>query len=225
MRTNLFRLFFFGFFLASTAGFCAEQPSSLVENHLREQTRGLPGKASFSVHMPDLSNLPACSSYQAFTPGGARMAGKSTVGLRCLAPSPWSVLVPVNIAVTASYLVSARPLLAGQTITADDLATMSGDISNLPASIVTQPEAALGKTVRNSLAAGLPLRSEQLQAPVVIRQGQTVRVVSRGDGFSVTSDGKAITNASAGQVVQVRMSSGQTINGIAQNDGSVEISF
>lgn len=225
MRIHLPRLVFFCFFLASTAGFCADSPGGLLEEYLREQTRTLPGKTSFSIHLPDLSRQPACSSYQAYTPAGARMTGKTSIGLRCLAPNAWSVLVPVHISVVSSYLVTARPLLAGQPITAEDLATMSGDISNLPASILTQPEAAVGKILRNSIAAGLPLRSEQLQAPLVVRQGQNVRVVSRGDGFSVASEGRAVTNASAGQVVQIRMNSGQTVSGVAQNDGSVEIAF
>ena len=62
-------------------------------------------------------------------------------------------------------------------------------------------------------------------APLVIRQGQSVRVVSRGSSFAVTAEGRALNNAAEGQLAQVRMASGQTVSGIARADGSVEISF
>ena len=108
---------------------------------------------------------------------------------------------------------------------ATDLTTLSGDMSSLPTGIVTDPANAIGKTLRNSLGAGQPLRSDQLLAPLVIRQGQTVRVISKGPGFAVSGEGKALNNAAVGQIAQIRMSSGQTVSGAAQADGSVEISF
>ena len=62
-------------------------------------------------------------------------------------------------------------------------------------------------------------------ASLLVRQGQTVRVISRGDGFSIQSEGRALNNASDGQVVQVRMPSGQTISGVVHSDGNVEVNF
>ncbi|MCC6828765.1 MAG: flagella basal body P-ring formation protein FlgA, partial [Novosphingobium sp.] len=41
--------------------------------------------------------------------------------------------------------------------------------------------------------------------------------------FQVASEGKALGNAIAGQVVQVRMNSGQTVRGLAQADGTVRV--
>jgi flagella basal body P-ring formation protein FlgA len=50
-----------------------------------------------------------------------------------------------------------------------------------------------------------------------------VRITAKGPGFSVSSEGKALNNATEGQVVQVRTSSGQTVSGIARPSGIVEI--
>jgi flagella basal body P-ring formation protein FlgA len=58
----------------------------------------------------------------------------------------------------------------------------------------------------------------------VVRQGQTVKTVSRGAGFSVSSEGRALHNAQEGQIVQVRTPSGQTVSGIARSGGIVEMS-
>ena len=101
----------------------------------------------------------------------------------------------------------------------------SGDIGNLPSGFVQDAAAVVGKTLRNSIGPGQVLRSDQIMAALVIRQGQNVKVISTGSGFSVTAEGKAVANATIGQLVQVKMPSGQTITGTARADGSVEISF
>lgn len=197
-----------------------------AERHARLQTQGLPGKVTISVGKLDArTQLPPCTAHEAYTPPGARLWGKTNVGVRCLGPNVWSVLVPVQITVTSQYVTTARPLIAGQLIQPGDLATLSGDLAMQPAGVVTDPAVAVGKTLKNSLAAGQPLRADQLLAPLVIRQGQMVRLVSKGPGFSVSGEGKAINNAAEGQVAQIRMPSGQVVSGVAKADGSAEITY
>jgi flagella basal body P-ring formation protein FlgA len=223
-----FRLFFLlTVTLLASPVFAADSAIILdtAQQHLRLQTKGLPGNVTVTMGQFDGSRLPPCTAHEAFTPQGSRAIGKTNVGVRCLAPNAWTVLVPAQIAVSGNYVTTSRALIAGQTIQAGDLATLSGDVSNLPSGIVNDPASAIGKTLRNSLGAGQPLRSDQLLSPLVIRQGQTVRVISSGSGFSVSAEGKAINNATIGQLVQIRMESGQTVSGTARADGSVEISF
>lgn len=196
-----------------------------AERYVRQQTQGLPGKIQIKMGSLDVSRLPPCTAHEAFSPSGTRLSGKTHVGVRCLGPAIWSVLVPVHIAITGSYVTTSRPLVAGQTISAGDLIVSTGDLSAMPTGILGDPQFAIGKTLRNSLGAGQPLRSDQLVAPLVIRQGQTVRVISAGPGFAVSSEGKAMNNAAEGQIAQIRMGSGQTVSGPAKADGSVEISF
>ncbi len=205
----------------------AESDSVLdtAERFIRLQTQGMPGQVKLTMGKLDVSRLPPCSALEAFSPPGARMRGRSHVGVRCLGPNIWSVYVPVNISVIGNYVTTSRPLGAGQTLSAADLTTLSGDLTSQPTGVVVDPQAAIGKTLRNSLGAGQPLRADQLLAPLVIRQGQTVNVVSKGTGFTVSAEGKALNNAAEGQLAQIRMSSGQTLTGVAQADGSVEISF
>ncbi|HXE37056.1 MAG TPA: flagellar basal body P-ring formation chaperone FlgA [Azonexus sp.] len=196
-----------------------------AERFVRLQTQGLPGEVKITMGTLNLSRLPACSAHEAYLPPGARLSGKTHVGVRCLGPNVWNVLVPVQIAVTGNYVTTARALSAGQSVQAADLVTLSGDMSGLPSGVVTDPQNAIGKVLRNSLGAGQPLRSDQLLATLVVRQGQSVRVISKGPGFSVSGEGKAMNNAAEGQVAQIRLNSGQTVSGVARADGSVEISY
>ena len=116
-------------------------------------------------------------------------------------------------------------LAAGQIIGESDFVARNGDLGTLPATILMDAEQAIGRTVRIGVAPGQPLRSDQLTTPWAVQQGQTVKTVSRGTGFSVNSEGKALNNAQEGQVVQVRTPSGQTVSGIARPGGVVEITY
>lgn len=192
--------------------------------HAQTQSQGLPGEVSIAVgNLDPQTQLPACTSLEAFTLPGARPWGHTHVGVRCLAPKLWNILVPVQITVTGNYVVTARALGAGQTIAPTDLAVLRGDLAGLPAGVITEISKASGKTLKNSLAANQPLRADLLLAPILIRQGQMVKLRARGSNFTVSSEGKALNNASEGQVAQIKVSSGQTVSGIVQADGSVEI--
>lgn len=190
--------------------------------HLRLALAAQP-ESSFSLGRLDASRLPDCRQYEAFLPPGTRLLGRTTVGVRCLAPARWSVLVPAQIAVTGNYVTTGRAIAAGQTIGAGDLLSVSGDIAQLPTGTLRDPAQAVGKTLRQSLAAGQPLRAEQLQAPLTVRQGENVRVISRGEGFAASAEGQALNNAAAGQPARVRLGGGQIVGGTAQEDGSVVV--
>ncbi|MEF8712555.1 MAG: flagellar basal body P-ring formation chaperone FlgA [Accumulibacter sp.] len=200
--------------------------SAALDEFLRIQTQGLPGKVSYGVGQLDqhAQNTP-CSAFEPFLPPGGRLWGRAMVGVRCLAPKVWTVYVPVQVRITGNYLVTARQLTPGQVVTNTDLRTQSGDLGVLPANVVTDPAQAIGKTVRNGLAVGQPLRSDLLTAPWLVQQGQSVKLLSTGAGFTVSNEGKALNNATEGQIAQVRTASGQVVSGVARSPGVVEVSY
>lgn len=218
-----FRLLLGLFVLAGPAS-ANELVTATVERYLSAQTQGLPGNVSTSVGQLDpRTQLAPCSALEPFTLPGGRLWGKTTVGVRCLGPANWTIYVPVQVKVTGSYVVTVRPIAAGQPLTRDDLSVRQGDLTNLPPSILTDPLQGLGKTLKNGLGSGQPVRGDLLIAPPVIQQGQDVRLVSKGPGFSVSNEGKALNNAAEGQIARARTASGQTVSGIARSGGIIEI--
>jgi len=217
----------FAFFITSAlaappAG--SDPVTGTIERFLREQTRGLPGTVETAIGQLDpRMQTSACAAPQVFLPPGNRLWGKTMVGVRCPAPNSWTIYVPVQVSVRGDYLVTARTLAAGQAIADTDLATRQGDLTTLPAGFLTSPAQAVGKTMKNGLAAGLPLRTDQLLAPPVILQGQDVRLIYRGNGFSASNEGKALNSAAEGQLVRARTASGQTVSGTARSGGTVEV--
>ena len=194
-----------------------------VDDFLVRQIKGLPGKASYTIGPVDAGHLADnCNGYDVSMAPGARPWGNTYLTVSC-GGGNWSLRVPVKIQVTADYLVSARPLMAGKPLTEDDLGRQSGDLSVLPTGILTDKELAIGRVLVASLPAGRPLRGDMLRQQVVVQQGQNVRIVTVGNGFQVSSEGRALSNAAIGQVTQVRLNSGQVLSGTVRADGSIEI--
>ncbi|TCV90734.1 flagellar basal body P-ring formation chaperone FlgA [Sulfurirhabdus autotrophica] len=197
-----------------------------IDQYIKSQTTELPGKVETSIGTIDPRlQLPQCLKLEAFNISGGRLWGNSTVGIRCEQPSSWSIYVPVNVKVTGEVVVSARPLSRGATIGPDDLTRQNADLTQLPSSVITQPEQAIGKTVTSSVPAGNILRIEMLRAPIAVKQGQIVKIITKGSGFTVSSEGKALSSASADQIISVRTSSGQIISGTVTPEGTVEVQF
>lgn len=197
----------------------------VAEHYLQTQSAGLPGKVTVKIGSVDPRlSLPACPAPEAFQQPGARPWGKTTVGVRCTAPS-WSLFLQAQVSVIADYVTAAVPLAQGQAIEAGQLATMQGDIAAMPNGIVTDMAQAIGRTPIVSLPAGAPLRLDSLKSKPVVQQNQVVRIVSRGENFSVSGEGKAIGNAGEGQVVQVRTPRGAIISGTARMGGIVEVAL
>lgn len=197
-----------------------------AEQFLRAQTNNLPGQVTVAVGNVDQRlNLAACPAPQAFLPTGSRAWGKTTIGVRCVGTPNWTMFIQASVKVQGDYVAAAVPLLAGQTIQAGQLLMLQGDLTTLPAGIVTDIQTVVGRSSAQAVAAGSPLRQEALRNAQVIQQGQLVKVIATGQGFRVASEARAINNANDGQLVQVKTSTGQQISGIAQVGGIVQVSY
>jgi flagella basal body P-ring formation protein FlgA len=199
---------------------------SVAEQFLLTQTAGLPGEVAVKVGAVDpRTALAACPAPEAFLQPGARAWGKTTVGVRCTAPSSWTIYIQAQVNVKAEYVAAAVPLAQGQAVEQGQLMLVKGDLASMPNGILTDMAQAIGRTPTVSLAAGMPLRLDLLRSKPVVQQGQAVRLTSAGNGFSVSGEGRAIGTAGEGQVVQVRTPSGTVVSGTAKAGGMVEVAF
>lgn len=193
-----------------------------IERFLEQQTAGLPGRVEITLAAAATHAWPACADPQPFLPAGVRAWGRVALGVRCAGDAPWTRYASAYVAVIAPYQVAARAIGSGETLGEADAEGREGDLAALPAGIVTDASELAGKVARHRIVQGAPLRRELLRGALVIRQGQLVRVVVRGPGFLAGTEGKALTDATAGAALQVRMRDGSQLSGVAREDGSVE---
>ena len=191
-----------------------------VDEFLRNQINSLPGKATLVVGAIDADRLAGvCERFDVSMENGAPRWGKTRVIVSCRGGT-WMLRVQVQIRLEAEYLVTTRPISAGQKLTDTDV---RGQLGELPNEVLTDKEQAIGRVAKVSLAAGRPLRADMFRQPWIVQQNQTVKIVITGPGFQVTKDGRARTNAAVGQVTQVQLNSGEILSGEVRSDGTVEI--
>ncbi len=211
--------------LHSAAALSAQDHASLraaVSAFVGQQTTTLPGRVSFNVDEIDQRiNLKSCNKFEAYLPPGSQLMGRVSVGVRCLDTNGWSIYIPVQIKISRDLIISARTLSMGQIIHEEDIARLTSEVNQ--SGVITDARLVIGKVLRYSVAAGYVLREDMLRAPYSVKQGQSVQLTVQGNGFKLSSSGVALNNASEGETVQIRTSTGRTVSGIAVNEGVVKI--
>jgi flagella basal body P-ring formation protein FlgA len=191
--------------------------------YLQQQSAGLPGKVDISVATVFPRGLAACTTLEPFLPTGARVWGRTTVGVRCSGERPWTLYLQAKVSIHATYFLASRSIAPGELLSAADLIARDGDLTLLPQAVITDPAQAVGSVSLMRVSAGLPLRRDMLKSADSVTIGQSVKVVAQGANFAISAEGSAMNNASPGQPVRVKTANGQIIQGIVKDGGTVVI--
>jgi flagella basal body P-ring formation protein FlgA len=197
--------------------------AEVVAEFIQTQAEIYPGSAQVSVETPRITNQPECHDLQPFLSSGQRLRPRQTVGVRCLAPQPWTSYVQVNLSIQGFYYVANRTLNPGDVLSLDDMIAREGDILRLTSGVIFDPSQAIGYVVSQRIPTGSPIKATSLRDAQSVQRGQRVRTIAQGVGFSVTGEGQALENGNPGALIQVRTSSGQVISGIVVDATTVQI--
>jgi flagellar basal body P-ring formation protein FlgA len=170
--------------------------------------------------------LAPCARVEPYLPAGARLWGRTRLGLRCVeGASAWNVFLPVTIKAWGPAWVLTGNIAPGAVLSANDATQTEVDWAADTAPIIANPDAWLGQTAARQLMAGQALRQSMVKAPSIFRAGAQVRVTAQGQGYAVTSAGQALSAGSVGQTVRVKMDNGRVVSGIVAEDGTVTINL
>lgn len=205
-----------------------ESAQQFVQREASVAAASLGGDVRLEVTVGTLASglqLAPCARIEPFLPSGVRLWGRTHVGVRCMEGATWQVLLPVTVRVFGPALVAARPLPALQPVSADDLVSAEVEWTREPQGVATDPGQVAGRILTRPVGVGQPLPLAALRAPQVIGQGDPVRVLGQGRGFSVQTEAVALAAAQDGQLVRVRTSSGRILSGVARQGRTVEVQF
>ena len=111
--------------------------------------------------------------------------------------------VPAYIEVWQDVVLAAKPLGRNQPITSTDIRIQKMNLARLPAKAVVRPDQVLGKRARRSIAVNSVLRTDQVEAPVMIRKGDIVQVLAESKVLRVTTQAQAKQNGGIGDHIEV----------------------
>ena len=166
--------------------------------------------------------LPACEQPALSVPGSARLWGNLSVQAQCGTERRY---LQVNVAVTGSYVVAARPIARGSALTADSVVLRRGRLDQLPPRALLNVNQARDAVSLRDVAPGQPIQLSMLRQSWRVKAGQRVQVIASGDGFSASGEGQALNNAAVAQNARVRMGSGQVVSGTVSEDGNILINL
>lgn len=166
--------------------------------------------------------LAPCARIEPYLPAGAKLWGRTRLGLRCLeGPTRWNVFLPLTVKAFGPAWVLAGNVASGAVLTEADALRSEVDWAAEPAAVVADPALWVGQVAARNLAAGQTLRQSMVRAPHLFKSGAQVRVLAEGPGYAVTASGQAMGAGAVGQSVRVRMANGKIVSGLVNEDGSV----
>ncbi len=168
--------------------------------------------------------LAPCEKVRAYVPTGAPLWGRSRVGLRCeQGATRWNVFWPVTVKVYGQALVAVVPLRPGALVNAADLRVAEVDLAASPSPAIVNLTDIVGRAVARNVEPGQSIRQEDIKLRRWFAAGDPVRVVVKGSGFQISSEGTALTPGDEGRCARVRTDNGRVVCAQPVGDRQVEL--
>ena len=206
----------------------AQVPADAVRQFVQSQLAPPDGvtQVEIVVGQPDSRlKLAPCSNAEPFLNTGARLWGRSHVGLRCVSGANWSISVPVEVHIYGPGLRAVRTLPPGQSIGESDVQSEQVEWTLEPHGVATGIAQLDGHVPVRSIEPGRVIGLAMLREASAVTQGDSVKVVGTGQGFSIVTEAVALAAAPVGQPVRVRTESGKILTGTARAGRVVEVVF
>nr|WP_249729320.1 flagellar basal body P-ring formation chaperone FlgA [Acidovorax sp. CCYZU-2555] len=190
-----------------------------------EASAGLPLRLQVQIGKLDARlQLAACAKVEPYLPAGARLWGRTRIGLRCVQGSrPWNVYLPVTVQAFGPAWVLNNNVRQGEALTAGDASLAEVDWAEVDSPVAASQPDWLGFEAARHLQAGQTLRQNMLRSPQLFPLGAQVKVAVSGGGFTIMSTGRAMAAGAEGANVRVRMDNGRLVSGVVNAQGVVEV--
>jgi flagella basal body P-ring formation protein FlgA len=207
--------------LLPAAGRAGEPPANVAAAVNAALAASLPANAAVTMGSLDGAGvMPACLAALQVLVTGNRPYENAAV--RC--PSPgWTLYVPVTVSASEAVVVAARPVAAGQVLQGADLAIRPEPESAYTGQpVFYDPAAVAGSVAMSSLPAGAIVTGNDVQAPVLVKAGQTVSVDVRSGGVDVSINAVAAEAGRLGDTIMLtNPSSGRRFTAVVTAAGPV----
>jgi flagella basal body P-ring formation protein FlgA len=208
----------------------ANDIAALVLGQLpQDRRRSAMGTVKVALDMPTLElNLPVAgemkTELQSFRldSAGQRFSALLRVMLDGEVAAQQSLSGRITTVATIPVLV--RPLRNGEVITASDIDWLEVEVNSSGKDAILSADDLIGRTPRQTITAGQPVRPHQVLAPVVVARGSLVTMVYDYNGLQIRSQGKALADAAQGEIVRVaNVGSSRTVEAVVVAQGVVRV--
>lgn len=203
-----------------------------IETELREALRleGAPINASVEVtnraalHLTVPANITATIGVRDVIYDQRMNRFSAVVEVPAGSPSASRVKVMGNVFASARIPVLARAMGRGDTITEADIQWIDVREEVIRRDVVTATRQLVGQEPRYQLRPGAPIRTAEVQKPVVVAKNSAVTMMVRSKFMTLTAQGRASEDGSIGDVIRVtNIQSKQTVDAKIEGPGQVSV--
>lgn len=165
-----------------------------------------------------------CAGYLTAELKGSDIRSTSQVKITCSSPnSPYTIYVPVKVAMLSPALVASRNLTRGSIIGSADLKTVYlNDETNLTTA-VSDPNILVGSRLKRDVKEGDQIRSNSF---CVVCKNDKVSIVARSHGLSLKTTGIALEDGGVNQAIRVKnLKSQKVVSAIVSAPSEVQVIF
>jgi flagellar basal body P-ring formation protein FlgA len=173
---------------------------------------------------PRLRLNECANQLEGVVPATGAHAAKVTVGVRCNAPTQWTVYVPVTVEIEAPILVLRRALARRSPVDPADVELQTRRLPGIESSFISDLGNLKGRRLKRSLPAGTPLTADVLVPDVLVRRGQQVTLLASSGPFEIRAQGQALSDGSEHQRIRVQnVTSRRIVEGVVENSSTVRV--
>jgi flagella basal body P-ring formation protein FlgA len=163
---------------------------------------------------------------QGFVPPGTKLAGKSTIGIRCNGKKPWKIYITANIARYSDVVVATEHISRGTPIQKHQLMTTKMETSVLSRGYYTSIEQVAGQLAKYDIAKDRTVLPSSITKPKLVKRGKEVTILANSGPITVRMRGQAITDGALGDIIQVKnLRSRKIIQAQVINTNRVQVSM
>lgn len=130
--------------------------------------------------------------------------GNQTALVRCEGEAPWSIYIPLQVALFYEYPVASRNMARGDLVSAADIQTTLVNSTGQRQGQIDSAVDIIGKSLRRPIRQGEVFRSAQLEMPTVVKRGDLVSILTQVGAISVSSAGTAMSNGKIGEKIRIK---------------------
>jgi flagella basal body P-ring formation protein FlgA len=134
------------------------------------------------------------------------------------------IIVRADVSVYEKVVKSKRPFKKGHVIESSDIYITKMDIRKMPNSSVKDPKSIIGKTLKRSIIANIPIVEDMVEQSQVVKRGKMVLLTINYKGLNITASGMTKEKGYVGMPVRaVNLSSKKMVTGILINQNTVKV--
>ena len=149
--------------------------------------------------------LAACSEAKNIRiKGNTQLASNISVGVSCNGDTPWSIFIPVKVAVFQAVVVAKHDLQKGTLITANDLNIERRNTGGLGFGYIQDIKQLVGFETTRNISEGGVVRLSHLSKPMIVSRGDKLVLASGSNGLQVAAPAVAMGEGRIGDQIRVK---------------------